>query len=149
MEDVAFGELLRDLRGSAGLSQEELAERARLSPGAISALERGVRRAPQHQTLGLLVEALQLAAPDRDRIEAAASSGRRRGARIISNAAASPHNLPNVLTSFHGRARDLAELDRLTESRRLITLLGPGGVGKTRLALEAARALLAQSRFPD
>ena len=149
MEDVGFGELLRDLRATAGLSQEELAERARLSPGAISALERGVRRAPQHQTLGLLVEALQLSAPDRDRIEAAASTGRRRGARTASNAGAPPHNLPNVLTSFHGRARDLADLDRLTESRRLITLLGAGGVGKTRLALEAARALLAQSRFPD
>lgn len=149
MEDVAFGELLRELRSAAGLSQEELAERSRLSPGAISALERGVRRAPQHQTLGLLAEGLALAQPDRDRIEAAAAAGRRRGARVAPNATATPHNLPNVLTSFHGRMRDLAELDRLTESRRLITLLGPGGVGKTRLALEAARALLAQSRFPD
>ncbi|MEA2689450.1 MAG: hypothetical protein QOD51_2057 [Candidatus Eremiobacteraeota bacterium] len=149
MEDVAFGELLRELRTAARLSQEELAERARLSPGAISALERGVRRAPQHQTLGLLAEGLRLAQPDRDRIEAAASAGRRRGVRAAAVVAAAPHNLPNILTSFHGRTRELAEIDRLTESRRLVTLLGPGGVGKTRLALEAARALLPGSRFPD
>jgi predicted ATPase/DNA-binding XRE family transcriptional regulator len=150
MEDVAFGELLRELRTAAGLSQEELAERARLSPGAISALERGVRRAPQHQTLGLLAEALRLERPERDRIETAAANGRRRGVRGTSaSGSAPPHNLPNVLTSFRGRTRDLAEVDRLTRTRRLITLLGPGGVGKTRLALEAARSLLEASRFPD
>ena len=148
MEDVAFGELLRELRITACLSQEELAERARLSPGAISALERGVRRAPQHQTLGLLAEGLRLAQADRDRIEAVAAVARRRGVRAAAPSSATPHNLPNVLTSFHGRTRELAELHVLAESRRLITLLGPGGVGKTRLALEAARALLPVARFP-
>ncbi|MGA7094290.1 MAG: helix-turn-helix transcriptional regulator, partial [Candidatus Cybelea sp.] len=50
-----FGTLLRRYRIAAGLSQEELAERARLSFHGISALERGYRRTPQRETLALLV----------------------------------------------------------------------------------------------
>lgn len=51
-------------------------------------------------------------------------------------------NLPDELTSFIGRDRELAELLRLTESERLITLTGAGGVGKTRLALRLGAELL-------
>src|SRR5579884_2623073 len=50
------------------------------------------------------------------------------------------HNLPAELTSFIGREQDLAELRGLLRERRLLTLTGAGGVGKTRLALELARA---------
>jgi predicted ATPase/DNA-binding XRE family transcriptional regulator len=151
MNNRAFGELLRDFRFAAGLSQEELAERARLSPGAISSLERAARRAPQHQTLGLLTEALRLDEEQRAQLEAAAQAGRHRTARGAAaiDKTSSDHNLPKPLTSFHGRSVEVAELARLMESRRLITLLGPGGVGKTRLALEAARAQTTTSAFPD
>lgn len=51
-------------------------------------------------------------------------------------------NLPNQLTSFVGRGEDLERIARLLASARLVTLTGPGGSGKTRLALEAARAAL-------
>ena len=49
----------------------------------------------------------------------------------------SRHNLPEPLTSFLGREADLARLERLLGEARLITLTGPGGAGKTRLAVEA------------
>jgi predicted ATPase/class 3 adenylate cyclase len=49
-----------------------------------------------------------------------------------------PHNLPIQLTSFVGRARELAELKPLLLANRLLTLTGPGGTGKTRLALSLA-----------
>ncbi len=52
------------------------------------------------------------------------------------------HNLPAPLTSFVGRVRELAEVERLLEEGRLVTLTGVGGVGKTRLALETAARLL-------
>ncbi|MGA7284658.1 MAG: helix-turn-helix transcriptional regulator, partial [Candidatus Cybelea sp.] len=55
-----FGTLLRRYRIAAGLSQEELAERARLSFHGISALERGYRRSPLPDTLALLADALAL-----------------------------------------------------------------------------------------
>jgi predicted ATPase/DNA-binding SARP family transcriptional activator len=49
-----------------------------------------------------------------------------------------PHNIPAQLTSFVGRERELGRLERLLSESRLVTLTGIGGVGKTRLALEAA-----------
>ena len=57
------------------------------------------------------------------------------------------HNLPAQLTSFLGREQDLAQLEQLLAGTRLLTLTGPGGVGKTRLALELAAAAL--EGFPD
>jgi predicted ATPase/DNA-binding SARP family transcriptional activator len=58
-----------------------------------------------------------------------------------------PTNLPAPLTSFIGRDADVARVIELTEEYRLTTLVGPGGAGKTRLAIEASRPLL--DRTPD
>src|SRR5918993_2142483 len=53
-----------------------------------------------------------------------------------------PHNLPSELSSFVGREKELAEVERLLEHNRLLTLTGSGGCGKTRLALAAATDLV-------
>jgi len=58
-----------------------------------------------------------------------------------------PGNLPIRLTTFVGRAGEIRDVALLLEDRRLVTLTGPGGIGKTRLALEVARQQ--RSRFPD
>jgi predicted ATPase/class 3 adenylate cyclase len=65
----------------------------------------------------------------------------------LQSSLSNPHNLPTQLTSFIGRAMELQEVKRLLESNRLLTLLGPGGTGKTRLMLQAASELVEQ--FPD
>jgi predicted ATPase/DNA-binding SARP family transcriptional activator len=57
------------------------------------------------------------------------------------------HNLPAPLTTFIGRTTELAALAELLDRHRLVTLAGIGGVGKTRLALEAARSRVAE--HPD
>lgn len=57
------------------------------------------------------------------------------------------NNLPAQLTSFVGRGRELAELKLLLHETRMITLLGMGGLGKTRLSLQLAAEQLAE--FPD
>jgi predicted ATPase/DNA-binding SARP family transcriptional activator len=54
------------------------------------------------------------------------------------------HNLPLQLTTFVGRARDIAEVQRILRQSRLLTLVGTGGIGKTRLAVEAVQSLLAE-----
>jgi predicted ATPase/class 3 adenylate cyclase/Tfp pilus assembly protein PilF len=55
---------------------------------------------------------------------------------------ARPNNLPQQVTSFVGREREMAEVKRLLESTRLLTLTGPGGTGKTRLALQVGADLI-------
>lgn len=60
---------------------------------------------------------------------------------------ARPNNLPTLLTSFVGRHQEIAETIRLLSDHRLVTLTGPGGTGKTRLALEVAAQVLPS--FPD
>src|ERR1700704_3411287 len=60
---------------------------------------------------------------------------------------ATPNNLPSELSSFVGRERQLTELRQLLRKSRLITLTGPGGAGKTRLALRLAADVL--DRYPD
>ncbi len=125
---AGFGALLRRFRVMAGLSQEALAERAGLSADAIAALERGRRSRPRAFTLGVLAEALALGAEDRALLVSAAASPRVPPGRP----------LPVQLTSFVGRQRELAEVERRVGQARMLTLLGPGGTGKTRLALMVA-----------
>ena len=60
---------------------------------------------------------------------------------------AHPHNLPIQLSTFVGRERELADLGSLIQEHRLVTVLGPGGIGKTRLALQAAAEQI--DRFSD
>jgi predicted ATPase/DNA-binding SARP family transcriptional activator len=57
------------------------------------------------------------------------------------------HNLPERLTSLVGRDRELGEVAKLLEQHRLVTVVGPGGAGKTTVAVEAARRLAAG--YPD
>src|ERR671932_720278 len=54
------------------------------------------------------------------------------------------HNMPLALTSFIGREREIAEVKRLLAHTRLLTLTGPGGCGKTRLALAVASEVVEQ-----
>jgi predicted ATPase len=58
------------------------------------------------------------------------------------SSAASPHNLPAQLTSFVGRMQEMKEVCDLIDQHRLVTLVGPGGTGKTRLLLRVAEEIL-------
>jgi transcriptional regulator with XRE-family HTH domain len=142
-----FGDLLKLRRIASGISQERLAELARMSASAVSALERGVRRAPYRETVALLSSALGLTPEEQAELEDAAQRARARP----SGAAGEPplvHNLTTRLTSFVGRSEEIAELKELLSEHRLLTVSGSGGVGKTRFAVETARQLLGE-RFPE
>ena len=143
----SFAEALRACRRERSLTQAELAERARLSERAISDLERGLKT-PQQATVRLLVEALGLSGDQAENFEACAGPRRRRSSMIGSPRT---HNLPPARTSFVGREQLLVDVQRLLTSERreshLLTLTGAGGTGKTRVALQAAAAVL--DRFED
>src|SRR5579871_1981517 len=70
--EMEFAAVLRRFRLAAGLTQEQLAERARLSVRGVNDLERGARRAPRKETVQLLAEALALSPAERSAFEAAA-----------------------------------------------------------------------------
>src|SRR5260370_24598880 len=130
-----FAEVLRRQRQAAGLTQEGLAERARLSARAISDLERGLKVTPHATTVHLLVQALGLDEAAADAFAAAA----RRGV-ASSTPAPRRRNLPVASTSFVGRQQACADVRQALATTRLLTLVGGGGVGKTRLALEVANS---------
>jgi predicted ATPase/DNA-binding XRE family transcriptional regulator len=135
----SFGAQLKALREAAGFTQEELATIAGLSVHAVSALERGERRRPHLETVRALSAALDLPGATRDAFFASA--------RTPTHATAvdelSRVSLPLPLTALLGREADLQTLRHwlADPAARLITLTGPGGAGKTRLALELARAI--------
>jgi predicted ATPase/DNA-binding SARP family transcriptional activator/DNA-binding CsgD family transcriptional regulator len=116
----------------------------------------------EQEDFGLAIRALQRAVSEEpagiqthaDLMRLYALSGRRRAGNdppptVGRSAAGVPgrHNLPASLTSFVGREREIAEARRMLSVTRILTLTGVGGSGKTRLAVEAARGIVAA--YPD
>ena len=135
----SFGAYLKALRVTAGFTQEELATNAGLSVHAVSSLERGERRRPHMETVRALAAALGLKDAARDALVKAA----RAQADEPAYDELSGFPLPVALTTLLGRDADLQTLREWLDDphARLITIVGPGGVGKTRLVLEIAHAV--------
>ncbi|HEY7094824.1 MAG TPA: helix-turn-helix domain-containing protein, partial [Ktedonobacterales bacterium] len=149
-EPGAFGALLLRHRAAAGLTREQLARRAGVSSDTITALEHG-RRTPRDTTVDLLASALGLSGAERTGFQAAVQL-------IGPVAEASPKTLmpdaerlagtlpphiewiPIQPTPMVDRTNEVGLIQRMltVDGVRLLTLLGPAGVGKTRLALAAA-----------
>jgi predicted ATPase/DNA-binding XRE family transcriptional regulator len=145
----SFGALLRQYRLAAGLSQEALAERANLSARAIRSLEHGDRHSPYRDTVEALVAALSLAGPERVAFEAAVSRSRGQGVAtppVVEGALVALPLPPSPLID-RGEELDVALGFLRGDTVRLVTPTGPGGVGKTRLALEVAHE--SRAAFPD
>jgi predicted ATPase/transcriptional regulator with XRE-family HTH domain len=141
--------LLRSRRLAAGLTQDHLAARARISVQAVSALERGARHAPRGDTLSLLSEALALGGEELSEFEAAARASIKPKVRatqpLFKAASRKRASLPQFGTPFFGRDRDSRELAAAVAGGGCTTLWGTGGVGKTRLAIETSA--LVEDRF--
>jgi predicted ATPase/DNA-binding XRE family transcriptional regulator len=135
----SFGAQLKTLREAAGFTQEELATIAGLSVHAVSALERGERRRPYPETVRSLSAALDLSGARRDGLLASA----RGSVQVAAADKSSSAGLPLTLTRLIGRETEMRTLRQwlADPAARLITLVGPGGVGKTRLAIELAQAV--------
>jgi tetratricopeptide (TPR) repeat protein/transcriptional regulator with XRE-family HTH domain len=163
----SFAARLRSCRLSAGLSQQELAERSGLSVRAIGGLERGRTRWPYQDSLHRLADALRLREAARTEFIAAA------GRRLAPNASAVvaehttgaarqpaagrvvPRQLPATVAYFTGRAGELAALARMLDQAGgdapgtvvISAIGGTPGVGKTALAIHWAHQVA--QRYPD
>lgn len=147
-----LGDLLRRYRVDSELTQEDLAERAAVSARTVSDIERGLRSRVYRDTARRLADALELDGPQRAEFERAARPTSLRVLQRDRTAASGAHiasNLPAPLTRLIGRGPELAAVVGALRSGdvRVVTVVGPGGIGKTRLALEAATQLAGS--FPD
>jgi tetratricopeptide (TPR) repeat protein/transcriptional regulator with XRE-family HTH domain len=160
-----FSRLLRSLRLAAGLTQEELADRAGLSVGAVASMERGITRRPYRSSLTRLCDALQLADARRQDLIRLARTGQEWAAAegLLPAAGAArkarqpivPRQLPPAAPDFAGREAQLQSLHALltggtsAEPRGTVVAVidGTAGVGKTTLAVHWAHRV-ARS-FPD
>jgi predicted ATPase/transcriptional regulator with XRE-family HTH domain len=140
--------LVRRRRTAAALSQEALAERAGVSVRAISDLERGVHRTPRLETVRLVADALGLSEADRANLLTAARPHVMAPVHAgLKHSVLAAYPLPS--TRLIGRETEKAVLAGLLvqDDVRLVTLTGPGGTGKTRLALTVASD--ARGHYPD
>ncbi|MBX3071144.1 MAG: helix-turn-helix domain-containing protein [Thermomicrobiales bacterium] len=145
----SLGSLLRRYRLAATFSQEELAERSTVSVRTISDLERGIRNTARMDTVRLLADGLDLPPADRSALIAAATTGTAAHPSRVDGDLIRTH-LPESPNRLIGRTALVEEIVSGfdTETTRLQTLTGPGGVGKTRVAIEAARAMAARQQRP-
>jgi len=156
-----FGEWLQQQRNLRRLTREEFANRVGCSVAMLRKIEYGERR-PSTQIAELIANALEIPPAENETFVRVARGELRidrishlpqlvQDPRISSTqpAATSRNNLPVLPTPLIGRTHELSKLSELLRDPqcRLLTLVGPGGIGKTRLAIEAASRI--QNEYSD
>lgn len=153
MDIYSFGEWVKKRRKSLDMTREMLAKRVGCSLSAIHKIENDERR-PSRQIAELL--ALHLEIPPEEQglfikiargqgsIQRLKSTATQTETRVAVSDSFPPSNIPASPSPFIGRKQESESLARMLTDplQRLITILGPGGIGKTRIAMEAASAQL-------
>ena len=157
---LRFSEWLKRRRKRLDLTQEQLAQRANCSVFAIRKIESGERR-PSRQLARILAQSLEIPSEDQanfikvsrgelsmERLATPARTSFRDPQPAVKSSPLSV-NLPKALTPFIGREPELSTLGQLLCDPQclLLTIVGPGGIGKTRLAIETANQY--KDHFPD
>src|SRR5687767_9617355 len=153
LAEVSFGAWLKRRRTALGLTQEQLALQISCSTRALRKFEAEERR-PSAQIIEQLAEVFGISPDGRTSfLRFARGDWKSVPREIIEDVLwhvpinVPRTNLPIPLTSFIGREKEVEEVVKLVGRNRLVTLTGPGGVGKTRLAIQSSNKLL--SKFRD
>ncbi len=144
---ASFGYWMRRQRKALDLTQQALADQVGYSLATLKKIEADERR-PSRELAERLADYLAIPADQRQRfLECARGFQPVDNLPLASEPASLPRrhsNLPRPLTSFIGREKEIRQIEHLVRTTRLITITGPGGVGKTRLAIQVAGALTSQ-----
>ncbi len=146
MDDVSFGEWLKRARKAKGLTQDQLALKVNCSLSTLRKIESEERRASV-QLVDLFAEVFNIHLDQRKsflqfaRGDLQIASGQFTGEASVPISSSRRSNLPSPTTSLIGRDQEVEDICGylLKADIRLVTLIGPPGIGKTRLSLEAAR----------
>lgn len=147
MVEASFGDWLKRRRLGLGLTQDQLAQQLHCSTSALRKFE-SEERHPSVEIVEQLAELFNIPAEERKsfgrfaRGDSQAYAGEPEAKPWRRSGPARPSNLPSSLTSFIGREQEQSEIISLLKKNRLLTLAGPGGIGKTRLALELGHQLV-------
>ena len=134
-EGVSFGEWLHQQRRMLDLTQQEFADQVGCARITLRRIESGALK-PSKELTQILLEKLGIPENERPQwVHYARGLSDFPARSFDSFASRLLTNLPASLTSFIGREKEQAEILKLINKYRLVTLVGPGGVGKTRLSL--------------
>ena len=155
-ENYSFGYWVLRRRKALDLTREQLARQVGCATETIKKIERDERR-PSLQIAELLADTLAVPTEERERFLKSARGVYSVDSLHFVSEPLSPsarlHNLPPQLTPFIGRENELATINRLLADPacRLLTILGPGGMGKTRIAVQVMKILATDKPvlFPD
>ena len=145
---VSFGQWLKQRRKALELTREALAQRIGCAVVTLNKIEADERR-PSHQLAELLAEHLNIPLNERQAFISFARAKAGKDGALENPLFHSPTNLPAPPNLLIGRTADVAALRKqlLQPQTRLLTLTGPPGIGKTRLALQLAAKV--REDFPD
>jgi transcriptional regulator with XRE-family HTH domain len=140
-EELSFGRWLRRRRRALDLTQKDLANQVGCAEITVRRMEADAYK-PSKELAFVLFEKLGIPEPERPQWILFARGMSGLPTQTISLSNKSITNLPAPLTTFIGRKKEQSDVVRLVDKHRLVTLTGPGGVGKTRLALKVSKEVL-------
>jgi predicted ATPase/DNA-binding XRE family transcriptional regulator len=140
-EEISFGTWLRRQRRALDLSQQALADKVGCAEVTLRRIEAG-RLKPSRALASLILERIGVSEAERPQWVSFARGSSRLPFSSSSSAKKRASNLPAPITTFIGRETEQVNLIRLLIKHRLVTLTGPGGIGKTRLSVKVGEQVL-------
>src|SRR5688572_29319600 len=141
-EEISFGEWLHQRRRMLDLTQQALADQIGCARITLRRIEAGALK-PSKELALILLETLNVPSEEHEAWLRFARGLSGFPERSVDSFASKPRtNLPTSLTSFIGREKEQDEIKNLITKHRLVTLVGVGGIGKTRLSIQVASSLL-------